>query len=85
MIIQFDVHKAKQGSCLTDHVWNIGLSGTELSALYGLTQAAGLVLSPTSPSKALGENILAGVTRSFFIPWPEGVAKQPQTLELVRN
>ena len=33
----------------------------------------------------LGENILAGVTRSFFIPWPEGVAKQPQALELVRD
>ena len=33
----------------------------------------------------LGENILAGITRSFLIPWPEGVAKQPQTLELLRD
>ena len=61
MILQFDVLKAKQGAGTTDHVWRIGLSSTELAALYGLMQAAGLVLAPTSPAKALGENILAGL------------------------
>lgn len=61
MIIQFDARKAKQGAGPTDHVWKVGLSGTELSALYGLMEAADSVLGPTSPAKAFAENILVGL------------------------
>ena len=60
--------------------------GTRHALLTNLTlRVGGRELSDDAIAGLLGENILAGVTRSFFIPWPEGVAKQPQTLELVRN
>lgn len=48
-------------------------------------RVGGRELADDAIAGLLGENILAGVTRSFLIPWPEGVARQPQTLELVRN
>ena len=60
--------------------------GTGHALLTNLTlRVGGRELSDDAIEGLLGENILAGVTRSFFIPWPEGVARQPQALELVRN
>ncbi len=57
--------------------------GSQHALLTGVTLRIGdVVLADQQLAGLLGENILAGVTRTFHVPWPAGVPRQPVTVEL---